>query len=119
MVSQFAEVDLHPDQVSNAEMGDLFEHLIYKFAEASNEEVGEHYTPRDAIRLMVDLLFAEDNEAPARTRHGPHDLRPHRRYRRDALGRGRSGYSNATKTRGCGCTGRRSTTSPTRFASPT
>ena len=44
-------------------MGDLFEHLIYKFAEASNEEAGEHYTPRDAIRLMVDLLFAEDNKA--------------------------------------------------------
>ncbi|MGW6655598.1 type I restriction-modification system subunit M [Rhodococcus sp. NPDC055024] len=63
VTSQFAEVDLHPDVVSNAEMGDLFEHLIYKFAEASNEEAGEHYTPRDAIRLMVDLLFAEDNEA--------------------------------------------------------
>jgi type I restriction enzyme M protein len=63
VTSQFAEVDLHPDVVSNAEMGDLFEHLIYKFAEASNEEAGEHYTPRDAIRLMVDLLFAEDNKA--------------------------------------------------------
>ncbi|MFG2684246.1 class I SAM-dependent DNA methyltransferase [Streptomyces sp. NPDC048392] len=44
-------------------MGDLYEHLIYKFAEASNEEAGEHYTPRDAIRLMVDLLFAEESEA--------------------------------------------------------
>ncbi|WP_016885066.1 MULTISPECIES: class I SAM-dependent DNA methyltransferase [unclassified Rhodococcus (in: high G+C Gram-positive bacteria)] len=63
VTSQFADVDLHPDVVSNAEMGDLFEYLIYKFAEASNEEAGEHYTPRDAIRLMVDLLFAEDNEA--------------------------------------------------------
>ncbi|ABH00798.1 type I restriction-modification system methyltransferase subunit (plasmid) [Rhodococcus jostii RHA1] len=63
VTSQFADVDLHPDVVSNAEMGDLFEHLIYKFAEASNEEAGEHYTPRDAIRLMVDLLFAEDNAA--------------------------------------------------------
>ena len=63
ITSKFAEVDLHPDTVPNAEMGDLFEHLIYKFAEASNEEAGEHYTPRDAIRLMVDLLFAEDNAA--------------------------------------------------------
>jgi type I restriction enzyme M protein len=45
----------------NAEMGDLFEELIRKFAEASNEEAGEHYTPRDAIRLMVDLLFAGEN----------------------------------------------------------
>lgn len=63
ITSIFAEVDLHPDTVPNAEMGDLFEFLIYKFAEASNEEAGEHYTPRDAIRLMVDLLFAEASEA--------------------------------------------------------
>jgi type I restriction enzyme M protein len=63
VTSKFAEVDLHPDTVPNAEMGDLFEYLIYKFAEASNEEAGEHYTPRDAIRLMVDLLFAEANMA--------------------------------------------------------
>jgi type I restriction enzyme M protein len=63
ITEKFAEVDLHPDRVPNAEMGDLFEFLIYKFAEASNEEAGEHYTPRDAIRLMVDLLFAEENTA--------------------------------------------------------
>lgn len=63
VVSKFAEVDLHPANVPNAEMGDLFEELIRKFAEASNEEAGEHYTPRDAIRLMVDLLFAEDTTA--------------------------------------------------------
>lgn len=63
VVSKFAEVDLHPETVPNAEMGDLFEELIRKFAEASNEEAGEHYTPRDAIRLMVDLLFAEASDA--------------------------------------------------------
>lgn len=63
VVSKFAEVDLHPNAVPNAEMGDLFEELIRKFAEASNEEAGEHYTPRDAIRLIVDLLFAEENAA--------------------------------------------------------
>lgn len=63
VVRQFAEIDLHPDTVPNAVMGDLFEELIRKFAEASNEEAGEHFTPRDAIRLMVDLLFAEDNDA--------------------------------------------------------
>ena len=63
VVSKFAEVDLHPDSVPNADMGDLFEELIRKFAEASNEEAGEHYTPRDAIRLMVDLLFAGDTAA--------------------------------------------------------
>lgn len=62
VVSKFAEVDLHPDRVPNSEMGDLFEELIRKFAEASNETAGEHYTPRDAIRLMVDLLFAEHTE---------------------------------------------------------
>ena len=60
VVSKFADVDLHPDTISNADMGDLFEELIRKFAEASNEEAGEHFTPRDAIRLIVDLLFAED-----------------------------------------------------------
>jgi len=63
ITSKFAEVDLHPDRVPNAEMGDLFEHLIRRFAEESNETAGDHYTPRDAIRLMVDLLFAEDNTA--------------------------------------------------------
>ena len=63
VVRQFAEVDLHPERVPNAAMGDLFEELIRRFAEASNEEAGEHFTPRDAIRLIVDLLFAEDAEA--------------------------------------------------------
>ncbi|MDN5547176.1 MAG: type I restriction-modification system subunit M, partial [Rhodococcus sp. (in: high G+C Gram-positive bacteria)] len=63
VVEKFAGVNLHPEAISNAEMGDLYEHLIYKFAEASNEEAGEHYTPRDAIRLMVDLLFAEEQES--------------------------------------------------------
>lgn len=63
ITSKFAEVDLHPKRVPNAEMGDLFEYLIRRFAEESNETAGDHYTPRDAIRLMVDLLFAEDAAA--------------------------------------------------------
>ncbi|KQY98860.1 restriction endonuclease subunit M [Microbacterium sp. Root53] len=63
VVQQFAAIDLHPDTLDNAAMGDLFEELIRKFAEASNETAGEHFTPRDAIRLMVDLLFATDGEA--------------------------------------------------------
>ncbi len=66
VVSQFAAVDLHPDTVPNAEMGDLFEELIRKFAENSNETAGEHFTPRDAIHLMVDLLFAEDTDGLAK-----------------------------------------------------
>jgi type I restriction enzyme M protein len=59
----FAGIDLHPATVDNAAMGDLFENLIYKFAEASNEQAGDFYTPRDAIRLLVDLVFAEDPDA--------------------------------------------------------
>ena len=66
VVSQFAAVDLHPDKVPNAEMGDLFEELIRRFAENSNETAGEHFTPRDAIHLMVDLLFAEDTDGLAK-----------------------------------------------------
>jgi type I restriction enzyme M protein len=63
VVSRFADVDLHPDKVPNHIMGSIFEELIRKFAEASNETAGEHFTPREVIRLMVDLLFIED-EAP-------------------------------------------------------
>ncbi|MGO2777893.1 type I restriction-modification system subunit M [Glutamicibacter arilaitensis] len=63
VIQQFADVDLHPDSVSNAEMGHIFEELIRKFAEASNETAGEHFTPREVIELMVDLLFANDDAA--------------------------------------------------------
>lgn len=62
LVQQFAGVNLHPSNVSNADMGLIFEELIRKFAEASNETAGEHYTPREVIHLMVDLLFAPDDE---------------------------------------------------------
>ncbi|WP_026544123.1 class I SAM-dependent DNA methyltransferase [Arthrobacter sp. 35/47] len=62
IVQQFAGVDLHPNNVSNAEMGLIFEELIRKFAETSNETAGEHFTPREVIHLMVDLLFAPDDE---------------------------------------------------------
>jgi type I restriction enzyme M protein len=60
VVSKFAEVDLHPDAVSNVEMGYLYEELIRKFSELSNETAGEHFTPREVIRLMVNLLFIDD-----------------------------------------------------------
>ncbi|KGJ71625.1 restriction endonuclease subunit M [Cryobacterium roopkundense] len=59
----FAAVDLHPNKVSNIEMGLMFEELIRKFAETSNETAGEHFTPREVIRLMVSLLFIADDEA--------------------------------------------------------
>ncbi|MEU0314610.1 class I SAM-dependent DNA methyltransferase [Nocardioides sp. NPDC006273] len=61
VVKSFAAVDLHPEVVSNADMGDAFEYIIRKFNEAANETSGDHYTPRDAIRLLVDLLFAEQD----------------------------------------------------------
>ena len=59
MCDKFTEVDLHPDRVSNHEMGAIFEELLRRFSEMSNETAGEHYTPREVIRLMVRLLFAE------------------------------------------------------------
>ena len=62
VMSRFAEVDLHPDKVSNLEMGYLYEELIRRFSELSNETAGEHFTPREVIRLMVDLLFIEDDD---------------------------------------------------------
>ncbi len=63
VTEKFANTDLHPDVVSNAQMGAVFEELIRKFAELSNETAGEHFTPREVIRLMVNLLFIEDDEA--------------------------------------------------------
>ncbi|MBI5488049.1 MAG: SAM-dependent DNA methyltransferase [Deltaproteobacteria bacterium] len=62
VIDLFAGVNLHPDQVPNHQMGSVFEELIRKFNEKKNEEAGDHYTPRDIIRLMVDLLFDEDDD---------------------------------------------------------
>ncbi|MES9994004.1 MAG: class I SAM-dependent DNA methyltransferase [Candidatus Thiodiazotropha sp.] len=58
---KFCEIDLHPEQVSNIEMGYLFEDLIRRFSEISNETAGEHFTPREVIRLIVDLMIANDD----------------------------------------------------------
>jgi hypothetical protein len=63
VTEKFAKVDLHPKAVDNHQMGLIFEELIRKFAELSNETAGEHFTPREVIRLMVSLLFIEDDEA--------------------------------------------------------
>ncbi|WP_226019810.1 class I SAM-dependent DNA methyltransferase [Novosphingobium sp. FKTRR1] len=62
VTERFAGIDLHPDRVDNAQMGLAFEELIRKFAEISNETAGEHFTPREVIRLMVNLLFVEDDD---------------------------------------------------------
>jgi type I restriction enzyme M protein len=62
VVGRFCDIDLHPDVVSNIEMGYLYEELIRRFSELSNETAGEHFTPREVIRLMVNLLFIEDGD---------------------------------------------------------
>ncbi|MEV6256884.1 class I SAM-dependent DNA methyltransferase [Nocardia sp. NPDC051911] len=63
VANHFAGIDLSPQSVSNADMGDLFENLIYRFAESANDGAGQFYTPRDVVRLLVDLVYAEDTEA--------------------------------------------------------
>ncbi|HEX4901445.1 MAG TPA: class I SAM-dependent DNA methyltransferase [Acidimicrobiales bacterium] len=65
VVKQFAEIDLHPDVVSNLEMGYIYEELIRVTADLSNEEAGEHFTPREVIELMVNVLFAGDDQVNA------------------------------------------------------
>ena len=62
VVSRFADLDVRPEVVSNLEMGYIYEELIRKFSELSNETAGEHFTPREVIRLMVNLLLADDDE---------------------------------------------------------
>lgn len=62
VTEKFARIDLHPGKVSNHQMGLVFEELIRKFSELSNETAGEHFTPREVIRLMVNLLFVEDDD---------------------------------------------------------
>jgi type I restriction enzyme M protein len=62
VIGNFADVDLHPSVVSNIDMGYIYEELIRKFSELSNETAGEHFTPREVIKLMVNLLFFEDDE---------------------------------------------------------
>ena len=61
VAEKFTQIDLHPEVVSNMQMGLVFEELIRKFAEISNETAGEHFTPREVIRLMVNLIFIEDD----------------------------------------------------------
>ncbi|MDI9932379.1 class I SAM-dependent DNA methyltransferase [Rhodococcus sp. IEGM 1354] len=62
IVKEFANVDLHPNAVSAHNMGYIFEELIRKFAESNNAQAGDHFTPREVIRLMVELLFQNDDE---------------------------------------------------------
>ena len=63
VVEKFANTDLSPEKISNHEMGFVFEELIRRFAESSNETAGEHFTPRDIVRLTTSLVFMEDDAA--------------------------------------------------------
>ena len=62
VVSKFTDVDLHPNRVPNVQMGLIFENLIRRFNELANETAGDHFTPREVIRLMVSILFIEDDQ---------------------------------------------------------
>ena len=62
VVSRFCDLDLHPDRVPNPQMGLIFENLIRRFNELANETAGDHFTPREVIRLMVSILFIEDDD---------------------------------------------------------
>lgn len=62
VLERFKNVELHPDKIDNPTMGTIFEHLIRKFNEALNENPGEHFTPRDVVHLMVDLMLASDEK---------------------------------------------------------
>ncbi len=71
VLERFKSVDLHPDRIDNAAMGTIFEELIRRFNEALDENPGEHFTPRDVVHLMVDLMLAGDEERIA----GPGEVR--------------------------------------------
>ena len=62
LIDKFTEVDLHPNKVDNHTMGSIFEELLRKFSEMSNETSGEHYTPRDIVKLLVSLVFSGDED---------------------------------------------------------
>jgi type I restriction enzyme M protein len=61
-IEKFSEINLHPDIVSNHQMGQIFEELLRKFSEMSNETSGEHYTPRDVVKLLVSMVFSQDSD---------------------------------------------------------
>jgi type I restriction enzyme M protein len=62
LIDKFTEIDLHPNVVDNHLMGQIFEELLRKFSEMSNETSGEHYTPRDGVKLLVSLVFSGEEE---------------------------------------------------------
>ena len=62
IVKAMTDVDLHPDRIDNLQMGYLFEHLVMRFNEQANEEAGDHFTPREVIRLMANLIYTGERD---------------------------------------------------------
>ena len=62
LIDKFTEFDLHPDKIDNHHMGSVYEELLRKFSEMSNEESGDHFTPRDVVKLLVSMVFGGDKE---------------------------------------------------------
>ena len=62
LIDKFTEFDLHPNKIDNHMMGSIYEELLRKFSEMSNEESGDHFTPRDIVKLLVSLVFGGDKE---------------------------------------------------------
>jgi type I restriction enzyme M protein len=62
IIQEFAQINLHPDKISNLQMGYMFEELIRKFNEQANEEAGDHFTPREVIRLMAHVLYTGEED---------------------------------------------------------
>ena len=62
IVKAMADIDLHPDRIDNLQMGYLFEHLVMRFNEQANEEAGDHFTPREVIRLMANLIYTGERD---------------------------------------------------------
>ena len=62
IIKAIADVDLHPNRIDNLQMGYLFEYLIMRFNEQANEEAGDHFTPREVIRLMANLIYTGERD---------------------------------------------------------
>ena len=99
VLERFRTVDLHPDKIDNPTMGTIFEELIRRFNEALDENPGEHFTPRDVVHLMVDLMLAGDEARIAGRGRGAHRLRSLLRLRRHADDRQGAHHGGAAQER--------------------
>jgi type I restriction enzyme M protein len=118
VLGRFVDIDLGPERVSNTEMGYIYEELVRRFSELSNETAGHHFTPREVVELMVNLLFVEDDALLSKPGTVKTMLDP-------ACGTGgmlsdpNSTCTSATLTPGLRSTARSSTPRPTPFAART